>query len=202
MSFCSLEYLTVFVENTNAHPLLIFLTAGEFGIAADSPLTPEEMALIRRKEAEQAAYSLGASVIIMSFPDSGLSFIPLEKLVEAVMPIIREHEADGIFSFDPFVTADLIDHPDHNVAGQVARYSAMADVKYFLPESKALQKRPQLYLLTRPNEENHTLPHTAELDQRRVKYMEKHYPSQFRPEKREEWVTFFDSTIEAYERVR
>lgn len=203
MSSCTSGFLIVFVRS-QINPLLIFLTVGELGIASDSVILPSEMAEIRQIEAKNAADSLHASLVILSFPDLHLPFVPLEKLIASVLPIIRDNEIDALFSFDPYENTRSIDHPDHNVAGLVAKHvGAASDVKHFMPESKSMKNRPELYLWTSDlNEADYIFPASETVNSKRKKYMSKYYKSQFKPEKRNEWVTFFDNMSEAYIKVR
>lgn len=200
---CSSAVWIVFVQ-AQISPHLIFLTLGELGIGQDSQLVPAEMATIRRQEAEAASRALRASLTILSFPDLHLPFIPLETLVRTVLPIIREEQSDALFAFHPHETTKNFDHPDHNVTGVVAKHvGAAADVKHFMPESRALSQRPELYLWTSvKNGQAIVMEPKAEVKDRRNEYLIRHYPSQFQVEKKNQWVQIFDSLDEAYVRVR
>ncbi len=190
-----LELWSVFVK-AGVSPHIIFLTVGELGIPQRSSLTPPEMAQVRAEEAKRAMESLTASLTILSFPDLGLPSIPLKDLVGAVMPIVSKSDTDAIFSFDPYENTPFIDHPDHNVAGQVAKYvGAAADVRYFLPHRKPLQKRPELYLWTskRTSEVTHRVELSPVDRARRNQYLVDHYPSQFAAADRPQWQVIFDS---------
>lgn len=203
MKLCSLAVWIVFVQ-AQISPHLIFLTLGELGISQNSNLLPAEMALIRRQEVESAARFLQASLTILSFPDLHLPFVPLETLVQTVLPIIREIKSDALFAFHPHETTKSFDHPDHNVTGLVAKHvGAAADVRHFMPESQALSQRPELYLWTSvKNEQTLVMEKGAEVKEKRNEYIIKHYSSQFQVEKKNEWVQIFDSLDEAYLRVR
>lgn len=194
---------SVFVE-AGISPHLIFLTAGELGISQDSTIQPMEMAIIRRDEAVQAAEFLSASVTILSFPDLRLPFVPMEELVASVLPIIRTKSVDAVFSFDPYETTYLFDHPDHNIAGLVAKHvGAAADVRHFMPESEALAKRPELYLWTSDsNKATHVVSLDSERTARRNEYLIQHYPSQFQRENQADWEIIFDEISESYIKVR
>jgi LmbE family N-acetylglucosaminyl deacetylase len=152
------------------------------------------MAAMRRLEASQAIASLGASLAILNFPDLHLAFIPLENLIEAVLPMIRQHESDVIFSFDEFETTPGFDHPDHNIAGKVAKYVASAaDVTHFKPAVKALASRPKLYLWTSQTKpKNQTLDLSVETRQARDEYLVKFHRSQFQVNQKNHWVEIFN----------
>ncbi|GIK84257.1 MAG: hypothetical protein BroJett025_08790 [Patescibacteria group bacterium] len=150
------------------------------------------MALIRKQEAEAAMQFLGASLTILRFPDLGLPFVPLQELVAAVLPIVREVGADALFSFHPKEITNYFDHPDHNRAGEVAKYvRAAADVAHYMPKSAALKKRPELYLWTTKKQKMKI--HLSEQTRaHRNDYLTKCYPSQFSTETKEVWGAIFD----------
>ncbi len=182
------------------------------GIPQTSNTLPQEMAIIRRREAEIALKVIGASMTMLSFPDLQLPFVPFEELVKAVLPIIRNLNANAIFSFDPDETTPFFDHPDHNIAGKVAKFvGAAADVKHFLPESKALTKRPELYLWSSDEKRANTkLELSKKIRKKRNQYLVENYPSQFSAQNEDEWSTIFSAITkgkkkkhgERYVRVR
>ncbi len=153
------------------------------------------MAQIRRQEAVTAMSVLGASLTMLSFPDLQLPFIPFEELVKAVLPIIRNLNADAIFSFDPNETTPFFDHPDHNIAGKVAKFvGAAADVKHFMPESKAQAQRPELYLWTsKESQADRKLQLSKKLRNKRNIYLIENYPSQFSGENKGDWNGIFSA---------
>ncbi|MCC6711229.1 MAG: PIG-L family deacetylase [Candidatus Pacebacteria bacterium] len=203
MKLYSSVFWIVFVK-AKISPHLIFLTAGELGIPQKSVITPMEMANIRKLEAQNAVKFLKASLTILSFPDLHLPFIPIEDLVKAVMPIIRRKKTDAIFSFDPYETTTKFDHPDHNIAGVVAKYvGAAADVKNFMPEHKVLKQRPELYLWSsKQKPKNIMVKQTKKLKEQRSQYLLTHYPSQFRKTEQKDWEKIFSKISENYEKVR
>lgn len=162
------------------------------------------MAKIRKAEAQRAANFLHASLTILSFPDLHLPFVPFESLVAAVLPLIRHLGTDALFSFDPYETTQSFDHPDHNVAGLVAKHvGAAADVKHFLPSSPALNRRPELYLWTSDSSKATVAPTiTSKIKEKRNKYLIDHYPSQFQAAKKGEWTEIFSGIAEGYVKVR
>lgn len=210
MKLCFLELWSVFVA-AGVSPHIIFLTVGELGIQQGSGITPDEMRKIREREAEQALNFLNATLTILSFPDLELSFIPFEQLVLSVLSEVRQHEADVLFSFHPNEVTREFDHPDHTIAGQVARYvSAAADVEHLLPDVSAQKTRPQLYLWTTEKKRANKqilLPKTVRKN--RNHYLKEFYPSQFPGDSETAWKKIFDSItkqkknhIELYQKVR
>lgn len=203
MRLCSGAHWSVFVD-AGISPHLIFLTAGELGISKESTIQPAEMAIIRHEEALYAAEYLNATLTLLSFPDLQLPFVPIQDLIAAVLPIIRNMHADAVFSFDPYETTHKFDHPDHNVAGLVAKHvGAAADVKHFMPESTALGQRPELYLWTSDqNKVTHQAATTPQMAERREEFLVARYPSQFQESKKGEWIEVFDAIKEGYIKVR
>lgn len=210
MKLYSLGLWSVFVA-AGISPHIIFLTAGELGTPKNSQIQPDEMAQIREAEARSALQFLNASMTLLSFPDLQLPFVPFEELVAAVLPIIRELKTDALFSFHPYETTQEFDHPDHNVAGMVAKYvAASADVEHLLPEKPALEKRPELYLWTTDSRmANSTLQLKKKTRKNRNQYLEQQYPSQFSASNSNQWSDIFDKITrkkkkhtEQYYRVR
>lgn len=199
----SLEFWSVFVE-ARISPYIIFLSAGELGIRQDSVLTPSEMRTIRTTEAENAMRSLQASLIVLSFPDMHLPFVPIQQIVESVLPIVREHAIDAIFSFWPYETTKEFDHPDHNVTGLVAKHvGAAADVKDFMPQYSSLTKRPRLFLWTSDAyRADYTFHLTESQIFSRAEYLLKYYPSQFSDKNRSVWESYLNTIQECYFQVR
>jgi LmbE family N-acetylglucosaminyl deacetylase len=193
MKPCSSAYWNVFVK-ANISPHLIFLTAGELGIPTNSKLLPPEMAQVRAGEAVQAMKVLKASYTLLTFPDLHLPFIPFETLVSAVLPIIRGVGSDGLFSFDPYDNQPEVDHPDHAIAGMVAKYvGASANVSHLKPEHPSPAERPELYLWTSEDKEkNHVLPLTRKARRRRNQYLIKNHPSQFQAAEKKNWIPVFN----------
>lgn len=181
------------------------------GIPQKSILTPHDMAQIRAEELKNAAGFLNASYKILSFPDLHLPFVPFELLVKSVLPIVRSENIDSIFSFHPNEFTRKFDHPDHNIAGQLARYvGAAADVKNFMPEHKVLSSRPNLYLWTSENSlATHSMKLNKSVRKSRDEYLMENYPSQFSIQNYLVWKKIFakiteskDGHVERYQKVR
>jgi LmbE family N-acetylglucosaminyl deacetylase len=168
---------------------------GELGIPqARTDLNPEKMATIRKNEAENMALALGFTLTTLHFPDMKLPFIPMEVLIKHTLPIIRELNTKAIFSFHPYETTRSFDHPDHNIAGLVARHVAAAsDVSHFYPHSPAMRERPQLHLwTTEPSLANRRLRLTKKIRDKRSQHLIQHYPSQFQKSERLNWQPIFE----------
>ncbi len=206
-----LPHWSIFVEsNVSVHA--IYLTLGELGIPANSIISPSEMGKIRTQEIESAAVAMNITLSLLRFPDMHLPFIPMPDLITATLPIIRELNTRAVFSFHPQEITSEFDHPDHTVAGQVARHvGAAADVKHFYPNTPAMTSRPELYLWTTQQKcANSTLPITPQIASRRANYLEQHHRSQFSNQDRPNWEKIFDSIAtqpdktkqELYQRVR
>ncbi len=151
------------------------------------------MKVIRSQEASLAAQSLHAKLSLLSFPDLHLPYIALQTLVEATLPLIREHQTDALFAFDSRGIDPQIDHLDHFVAGLVARQiGAAADVKHYLPDSPALSKRPALYLRTTTETATYHVPLSKKTRQRHNDYLINTHASQFSVTNQSEWVKIFD----------
>lgn len=186
---------------------------GELGIPQSrSDLTPEKMAKIRTKEAENMALALGFTLSTLNFPDMKLPFIPMEVLIRHTLPIIRELNTRAIFSFHPYETTASFDHPDHNIAGLIARHVAAAsDVSHFYPHSPAMRERPQLHLWTTESSlANRRLRLTKKIRDLRAEHVLQHYPSQFQAADRLNWQPIFEQMTksknnqyyELYKKVR
>jgi LmbE family N-acetylglucosaminyl deacetylase len=95
---------------------LVIANAGDKGSGATDP---EELARIRRTEAEQAATALGlASLDSLSYPDG-----ELENTIELrtrLIALIRAHQPDVIIAPDPtavFFGNSYVNHHDHRALG-------------------------------------------------------------------------------------
>lgn len=195
MKHCFGEHWSVFVD-AGVPVTVLSLTLGELGISAEraGETTPQEMAGIRKVEFGRSAQALRFTAVAAEFPDMGLSFIALEKVVEFVITQIRGSNTAAVFSFTPDEYMLYFDHPDHTLAGQAARIAATAaDVGHFLPETPALARRPELYLrTTHVDRATQALPISESARLRRASHLIDHYPSQFSAEKRHEWEGLFD----------
>ncbi len=171
------------------------MTLGELGIAfTDQKTTPEQMAEIRYGEFISAMAELGFGYEILALPDLGLSSIDFSVMVMSLLSLFRTHDFASIFAFAPDEFTPLFDHPDHTKSGEAARYAAMAtNVGRLLPESPAIEGRPELYLRrTEKNRSTHQLPLTSQARERRDAFLIGQYPSQFSQENHAQWSEAFD----------
>ena len=104
--------------------VLVYVTRGE--AARDTGYSREELATVRRKEAQAAGATLGARAVeVLDWPDGGLATAD----GEAVKAVLREriaHWKPGLLiSFDERV--GYYGHPDHIAVGRWARELAQED---------------------------------------------------------------------------
>ena len=55
------------------------------------------------------------------FPDLGLNFFPLKKMVKAIREVVSRERITILVSFNPNEIVSGFDHSDHNRAGEIAR---------------------------------------------------------------------------------
>ena len=95
--------------------VVVFLTSGERGI---ENLPPEEVRMIREKEAHEATNILGVTRIdFLRLPDLALDE-NMEAAARRLAPLLEEHHPDLIFLPHPDEN-----HPDHRVALPLVRAS-------------------------------------------------------------------------------
>ncbi len=99
----------------------LILTNGNKG-SDDPAMTPEQLAIIRKKEQQAAADLLGVKqVIYLEEPDGELQ--PTLALRKRVVAEIRRYKPEAIIAPDPtrfFFSYVYINHADHRAAGLVA----------------------------------------------------------------------------------
>jgi LmbE family N-acetylglucosaminyl deacetylase len=119
----------------------IFMAVATNGEVGSPTLSREEIANIRRREAETSCSVIGAHLIWMGYPDEWLFNTP--EVRRRFIDAIREARPDVMFVHGP---NDY--HPDHRIAGQVAIDaripSAVRLVESSLP---ALEKIPHVFLM-------------------------------------------------------
>ena len=103
--------------------VLVYLTAGE--AARDTGYSRQELAQVRRREAQAAGALLGASQVeVLDFPDGGLPAADAAAAKTAIAALIDRHAPSVIVSFDE--TVGFYGHPDHVLAHQLSRAVATA----------------------------------------------------------------------------
>lgn len=93
----------------------VICTNGDKG-TSDRTLSPEDLAVIRRKEQQEAADVLGVrEVVWLGFPDQGLE--DSSELRKMVVREIRKFKPEVVVTSDPY--RKYIWHRDHRIIGQV-----------------------------------------------------------------------------------
>lgn len=93
--------------------IYVTVTDGRVG-TSDPNLWPEKLAIIRRREQEEAARILGVGKILwLGYRDSELQ--PSLELRNKLIRIIREIKPDLIITIDPWLPYEA--HPDHRYTG-------------------------------------------------------------------------------------
>jgi LmbE family N-acetylglucosaminyl deacetylase len=118
------------------------VTDGQVGDAGDNEITSEELARVRRSEAQAAADALGVQhpVIFLHYFDSRLE--PTLQLRMDIARVIRQVRPDVIICQDPTVRwsgQGYINHPDHRAAGEatLAAIMPLSDTRLATPELNA-----------------------------------------------------------------
>ena len=102
----------------HANVTLVYLTAGEG--ARDSGLSREELARVRRAEAQAAGSVLGARhTEVLDFPDGGLDDGWRGRAIGEIGALIDRHRPTCLISFDE--TIGYYGHPDHVCVGRWVR---------------------------------------------------------------------------------
>ncbi|HOK10553.1 MAG TPA: PIG-L family deacetylase [Candidatus Hydrogenedens sp.] len=99
-------------------------------------IEPEELAQIRRIEAQESAKRGGYKSIILDFPDGSL--MPSLEARKTLVKLLRELKADVVLTHRP---VDY--HPDHRACGILIQDSAfLVTVPHFCPETPSLKQSP------------------------------------------------------------
>jgi LmbE family N-acetylglucosaminyl deacetylase len=115
------------------------LTNGDCGTRDPAITSREQLATLRRAEAQQAAYRLGVmtDVIFLDYVDAMLQ--PTLELRRDVTRVIRQTKPDIVLTQDPttfYHAQSYINHPDHRIVGDVTLAAIMpaASMKLVFPE--------------------------------------------------------------------
>ena len=96
----------------------VYLTAGE--AARDTGYSRVELAQVRRREAQAAGDLLGAArVVVLNFPDGGLTRTDPIAARAAIAELLERHAPEVVISFDEKV--GFYGHPDHVLTGRWVR---------------------------------------------------------------------------------
>jgi LmbE family N-acetylglucosaminyl deacetylase len=127
-------------EGRDIHYCLV--TDGQVGDHGDKEITSEQLAAVRRKEAQAAADALGVQhpVIFLHYQDSRLE--PTLEVRGAIARVIRQVRPDVMICQDPTVrwsAQGYINHPDHRAAGEatLAAIMPVAGTRLAFPELAA-----------------------------------------------------------------
>lgn len=96
---------------------LITATKGEAGFPGNPPLCKkEELGDVREKELRSAAKVLGISQIyFLGFIDGTLHTLPIRKLQQKILPILKKEKPDMVVTFDKRGGSN---HPDHKAVSR------------------------------------------------------------------------------------
>lgn len=98
---------------------LLIATRGEAGsLGISKNYTRPELARIRQWEMLAAAEDLGAELTLLGYPDGGLSSVPEEELLGALLREIRLFRPQVLVTFHP---NGLSGHPDHRCITRLTR---------------------------------------------------------------------------------
>jgi LmbE family N-acetylglucosaminyl deacetylase len=112
------------------------------GAAGHHRLKGEELAAVRRAEAQAAARVLGVRYDVLDFPDGRLE--PTLAAREQLIALIREYQPDLVFTHRP---NDY--HPDHRYTSQLVCDAAyMVTVPAIVPNVPALRANPVIMYLS------------------------------------------------------
>lgn len=107
----------------------LLVTQGEAG-SDDSPLSPEELAAVRREEQRAAARVLGVKeVAFLDHPDG--SVVATLELRRDITRYIRRWRPDLVITGDPTVRyrEHYLNHPDHRAAAEAALNAVFPDAR-------------------------------------------------------------------------
>lgn len=175
---------------------VLTLTLGELGETRDkSDISPEEMGRLRYGEFLSSTEALGIKGAKKNLPDTDLSTSHiLEQEKREVLGFVRENKFGVIFSFHPNEVTTEFDHPDHNAAGEIARYAGtFSAVKNKITDTPPMDRRPELYLWTsNPELATHHILITPDLGTARKEHLATYYSSQFPENAKGRWGVIFD----------
>lgn len=98
-----------------AEILIVTVTDGRCG---SYHTTPDELAIIRKEEAQAAAQLQGAEIRFLGYHDYELNLAPAAELREKLVRIIREYKPDVVLAEDAYSKNEI--HPDHRALAWAA----------------------------------------------------------------------------------
>ena len=109
--------LAKWITEAATEVVVVLCTNGDKG-SSDREMTPQELAVIREQEQQEASDVLGVKeVVFLSHPDGGLEDTQLFR--SQIVREIRRHKPDTILCIDPYRSVSHT-HRDHRMSGQVA----------------------------------------------------------------------------------
>ena len=109
--------LAKWIKESATEVVVVLCTNGDKG-TSDREMTPQELAIIREQEQQEASDVLGVKeVVFLSHPDGGLEDTRLFR--SQIVREIRRHKPDTNLCIDPYRSVSHT-HRDHRMSGQVA----------------------------------------------------------------------------------
>ncbi|MEM2616922.1 MAG: PIG-L deacetylase family protein [Thermofilaceae archaeon] len=121
----------------------VTLTDGGLG-TMDPEMYPEKLALVRRREQEEAARILGVKELVwLGYRDGELQ--PTLEARRELIRLIRWYKPDMVIAPDPWLTYEV--HPDHRAAGILAVEAAFFSAHpHSIPLAEGLKPHPVRYV--------------------------------------------------------
>lgn len=111
---------------------LLTVTDGGVGYL-DASVSPQEVARMRHREAQEAAHTLGITnpLLWLDFPDGGS--LPLFEVRAGITRAIRQTKPDTVMVMDPWLLYEA--HSDHRCVGlATAEACLLANFSHFCPQ--------------------------------------------------------------------
>ena len=109
--------LAKWITEAATEVVVVLCTNGDKG-SSDREMVPQELAVIREREQQEASDVLGVKeVVFLSYPDGTLEDTQLFR--SQIVREIRRHKPDTILCIDPYRSVSHT-HRDHRMSGQVA----------------------------------------------------------------------------------
>ena len=131
----------------------VIVTDGRYGVEnLAEPIAPDELAMLRRREAVRSAAVLGVKdVRFLDLSDGG--FYSDEELIRGIAAIAADFQPEVIFAPDPAPVNET--HPDHlrvgRAAAQIACFAYNAGIMARYGAAPAPVEAVAFYMTARPN---------------------------------------------------